>query len=157
MQCRAIFEAACTVQKEGKTVKPEIMIPLVGMPKELTEQKAIVDRVAQEVFKETGVKVEYMTGTMIEVPRAAVVADKIAETAEFFSFGTNDLTQMTFRILARRCRQIHRRVYEARDSEVRSVPGTGPGRRGRADEDGVREGADDASEPQGRNLRRARR
>jgi pyruvate,orthophosphate dikinase len=96
MQCRAIFEAACKVQKEGKTVKPEIMIPLVGMPKELIEQKAIVDRVAQEVFKETGVSVDYMTGTMIELPRAAVVADAIAETAEFFSFGTNDLTQTTF-------------------------------------------------------------
>ncbi len=96
MQCRAIFEAACVVQKEGKTVKPEIMIPLVGMPKELQEQKAIVDRVAQEVFTQKGMRVEYMTGTMIELPRAAVVADKIAETAEFFSFGTNDLTQTTF-------------------------------------------------------------
>jgi pyruvate, orthophosphate dikinase len=96
MQCRAIFEAACKVQKEGKTVKPEIMIPLVGIPKELQEQKAIVDRVAQEVFGQTGVKVEYLVGTMIELPRAAVVAEKIAETAEFFSFGTNDLTQTTF-------------------------------------------------------------
>ncbi len=96
MQCRAIFEAACKVQEEGKIVKPEIMIPLVGLPKELEEQKAIVDRVAQEVFTQTGVKVEYMVGTMIELPRAAVVADKIAETAEFFSFGTNDLTQTTF-------------------------------------------------------------
>ena len=96
MQCRAIFEAACKLQKEGKTVKPEIMIPLVGVPKELEEQKAIVDRVAQEVFAQTGAKVEYMVGTMIELPRAIVVADKIAETAEFFSFGTNDLTQTTF-------------------------------------------------------------
>jgi pyruvate,orthophosphate dikinase len=96
MQCRAIFEAAVAVQKEGKTVKPEIMIPLVGVPRELQEQKAIVDRVAQEVFSKAGVKVEYMTGTMIELPRAAIVADKIAETAEFFSFGTNDLTQTTF-------------------------------------------------------------
>jgi pyruvate,orthophosphate dikinase len=96
MQCRAIFEAACKLKKEGKTVKPEIMIPLVGIPKEFQEQKAIVDRVAQEVFSQTGVKVEYMVGTMIELPRATVVADKIAETAEFFSFGTNDLTQTTF-------------------------------------------------------------
>jgi pyruvate,orthophosphate dikinase len=96
MQCRAIFEAAVAVQKEGKTVKPEIMIPLVGVPRELQEQKAIVDRVAQEVFSKAGVKVEYMTGTMIELPRAAIVADKSAETAEFFSFGTNDLTQTTF-------------------------------------------------------------
>src|SRR5438874_755908 len=96
MQCRAIFEAACKLRKEGKTVKPEIMIPLVGLPRELQEQKAIVDRVAQEVFSQTGVKVEYMVGTMIELPRAVVVADKIAEAAEFFSFGTNDLTQTTF-------------------------------------------------------------
>ncbi|HYR85991.1 MAG TPA: pyruvate, phosphate dikinase [Terriglobia bacterium] len=96
MQCRAIFEAAVKVQKEGKTVKPEIMIPLVGLPRELQEQKAIVDRVAQEVFSKAGTKVEYLTGTMIELPRAVVVADKIAEIAEFFSFGTNDLTQTTF-------------------------------------------------------------
>jgi pyruvate,orthophosphate dikinase len=96
MQCRAIFEAAVKVQKEGKTVKPEIMIPLVGLPKEFDEQKAIVDRVANEVFGQGGTKVEYMVGTMIELPRACVVADKVAETAEFFSFGTNDLTQTTF-------------------------------------------------------------
>src|SRR5882724_1715447 len=96
MQCRAIFEAAVKVQKEGKTVKPEIMIPLVGVPRELQEQKKIVDRVAQEVFGKAKAKVEYTTGTMIELPRASVVADQIAETAEFFSFGTNDLTQTTF-------------------------------------------------------------
>jgi pyruvate,orthophosphate dikinase len=96
MQCRAIFEAACAVQKSGTPVKPEIMIPLVGMPKELSEQKTIVDQVAGDVFKETGVKVEYTTGTMIELPRAAIVADEIAEVGEFFSFGTNDLTQTTF-------------------------------------------------------------
>src|SRR5437773_403999 len=71
MQCRAIFEAACTLHKEGKTVKPEIMIPLVGLPKEFEEQKAIVDRVAKNVFTETGAKVAYMVGTMIELPRAA--------------------------------------------------------------------------------------
>src|SRR5207249_9777217 len=89
VQCWAIFEAACKLQKEGRTVKPEIMIPLVGLPKEFEEQKAIVDRVAQEVFTQTGAKVEYTVGTMIELPRAVVGADKIAESAEFFSFGTN--------------------------------------------------------------------
>src|SRR5436309_4550386 len=96
MQCRSIFEAACKLQKEGRTVQPEIMIPLVGLPKEFEEQKAIVDRVAEEVFTQTGAKVEYTVGTMVELPRTVVVADKIAESAEFFSFGTNDLTQTTF-------------------------------------------------------------
>ncbi len=96
MQVRAIIEAACTVQGEGLTVRPEIMIPLVGHPRELEEQKAIVDRVSEEVFVERGVRVEFLIGTMIELPRAAVVADKIAESAQFFSFGTNDLTQTAF-------------------------------------------------------------
>ena len=96
MQARAIFEAAVKVTKEGKKVIPEIMIPLVGSQKELALQKEIVDRVAGEVFAKAGTKVKYMVGTMIEVPRAALVADEIAQVAEFFSFGTNDLTQTTF-------------------------------------------------------------
>ena len=96
MQTRAILEAACKLQKEGLKVVPEIMIPLVGHVKELRDQKAIVDRVAAEVMKEKGVKVKYLVGTMIEVPRGAIVADHIAQEAQFFSFGTNDLTQMTF-------------------------------------------------------------
>ena len=96
MQVRAIIEAACTVHGEGMTVRPEIMVPLVGHPRELEEQKAIVDRVSEDVFVERGVRVEFLTGTMIELPRAAVVADKIAESAQFFSFGTNDLTQTAF-------------------------------------------------------------
>ncbi len=96
MQARAIFEAAIEMKKKGVKVKPEIMIPLVSVKKELDMQKEIVDRVAKEVFKEKGMKVNYLVGTMIELPRAAVTADKIAETAEFFSFGTNDLTQTTF-------------------------------------------------------------
>ncbi len=93
MQVRAIFEAAAAV---GKRAIPEIMIPLVGTVKEFTELKEMTDRVAKEVHSETKKKIDYMVGTMIEVPRAALVADAIAEHAEFFSFGTNDLTQMTF-------------------------------------------------------------
>jgi len=96
MQTRAIIEAACQLAKEGTKVVPEIMIPLVGLVKELRDQKAIVDRVAADVMKEKGVKVKYLVGTMIEVPRGAVTADEIAHEAEFFSFGTNDLTQLTF-------------------------------------------------------------
>jgi pyruvate,orthophosphate dikinase len=96
MQARAIFEAAARLHKEGLKVVPEVMIPLVGIVKELRDQKAIVDRVAAEVMKEQGVKIKYLVGTMIEVPRGAVTADEIASEAQFFSFGTNDLTQLTF-------------------------------------------------------------
>jgi pyruvate,orthophosphate dikinase len=96
MQARAIFEAACEVAKEGKTPLPEVMIPLVGIDKELIAQRDIVERIAQEVIKKEGVEIEYKIGTMIEVPRGALTAGDIAKTAEFFSFGTNDLTQMTF-------------------------------------------------------------
>jgi pyruvate,orthophosphate dikinase len=96
MQARAILEAACQVSREGKAVKPEIMIPLVGIKKELEMQAQVVREVAEKVFAEQGGRVEYRIGTMIELPRAALVADQIAEVAEFFSFGTNDLTQTTF-------------------------------------------------------------
>src|SRR5206468_1732861 len=96
MQARAIFEAAVAVAKQGIKVKPEVMIPLTGTLKEMANQAAIVRRVADEVFKEKGTKVDYLVGTMIELPRAALVADEIAKEAEFFSFGTNDLTQTTF-------------------------------------------------------------
>jgi pyruvate,orthophosphate dikinase len=96
MQTRAIMEAACKLNKEGLKVVPEIMIPLVGDVRELRDQKAIVDRVCAEVIKETGVKVKYLVGTMIEVPRGALTADEVAREAQFFSFGTNDLTQMAF-------------------------------------------------------------
>lgn len=93
MQARAIFEAACNVQKAGIKVEPEVMIPLVGFLPELQAQAKIVHDAAQKVFAEKGVKVEYLVGTMIELPRACVVADQIAKDAQFFSFGTNDLTQ----------------------------------------------------------------
>jgi len=93
MQARAVFEAAAEVQKEGIKVKPEVMIPLVGFKRELDLQVEVVHRVAAEVQKEKKVKLSYLVGTMIEVPRGALTADEIAQTAEFFSFGTNDLTQ----------------------------------------------------------------
>jgi len=95
MQARAVFEAAAEVQKKGIKCKPEIMIPLVGYPKELQLQLEVVHRVAAEVAKEKKIKVNYLVGTMIEIPRAALVADEIAKDAQFFSFGTNDLTQTT--------------------------------------------------------------
>src|SRR5205807_258262 len=95
MQARAIFEAASEVQRKGIKVRPEIMIPLVGFPRELELQIDIVRRVADEVAKEKKTKFNYLVGTMIEVPRAALLADEIARDAEFFSFGTNDLTQTT--------------------------------------------------------------
>src|SRR5579862_1039897 len=95
MQSRAVFEAAADVQKSGVKVHPEIMIPLVGFKKELDLQVEVVHRVAQQVMKEKGVKLNYLVGTMIEVPRGALTADEIAQSAEFFSFGTNDLTQTT--------------------------------------------------------------
>jgi pyruvate,orthophosphate dikinase len=98
MQVRAILEAACIVKNKGADPHPEIMIPLVGSVEEMRNQAVIVRRVAEEVFKEKGVTVDYKVGTMIELPRAALTADQIAEEAEFFSFGTNDLTQTTFGI-----------------------------------------------------------
>jgi len=98
MQARAIFEAACEVKAEGIEVRPEVMIPLVGFLTEFRDQEKVIRAQAEAVFKEKGVTVEYLVGTMIEVPRAAVCADKIAEGAEFFSFGTNDLTQTTLGI-----------------------------------------------------------
>ena len=94
MQSRAVFEAAAEITKQGKTIIPEVMIPLVGNAKEFTHQKQIVDTIAEKVKQEQNINFQYKLGTMIEVPRGAITADKIAEHAEFFSFGTNDLTQM---------------------------------------------------------------
>ncbi len=96
MQARAIIEAACDVVRKGKKVVPEIMVPLVGIGKELTNQKELIVATAEEVMKKKGVTVEYSIGTMIELPRAVIIADEIAREAEFFSFGTNDLTQTTY-------------------------------------------------------------
>ena len=96
MQTRAILSAACELKKEGKNPMPEIMVPLIGILYELKQQKEIIQRVAKEVFAEYGIEVEFEIGTMIEIPRAALTADRIATEAQYFSFGTNDLTQMTF-------------------------------------------------------------
>jgi len=96
MQARAILEAACICKRNGVEVLPEIMLPLIADEKELHELKKLIDDVAAQVFLEMGVEVPYQVGTMVEVPRAAVIADKLARDAEYFSFGTNDLTQMTF-------------------------------------------------------------
>ena len=96
MQTRAILSAACELKKEGKNPMPEIMVPLIGILYEPKQQKEIIQRVAKEVFAEYGIEVEFEIGTMIEIPRAALTADRIATEAQYFSFGTNDLTQMTF-------------------------------------------------------------
>ena len=96
MQTRAILSAACELKKEGHDPMPEIMVPLIGILYEFKQQKEIIQKVAKEVFAEYGIEVEYEIGTMIEIPRAALTADRIATEAQYFSFGTNDLTQMTF-------------------------------------------------------------
>jgi pyruvate,orthophosphate dikinase len=109
MQSRAIFTAAVRCQQRGIVVHPEVMIPLVGFATELEAQEAIVRRVADEVFDDHGVRIDYLVGTMVELPRAALQADTLAETAEFFSFGTNDLTQTTLGL--------------SRDDSARFLPG----------------------------------
>ncbi|MCL6646294.1 MAG: pyruvate, phosphate dikinase, partial [Dehalococcoidia bacterium] len=96
MQVRAIFEAACELKREGVNARPEVMIPLVGHVNELNRVRSQLEETARAVMAEQGLEVDYKFGTMIEVPRAALTADEIAESAEFFSFGTNDLTQLTF-------------------------------------------------------------
>jgi len=106
MQARAIFEAAAEAKKQGVEAKPEVMIPLVGDVRELALQKEIVNRVAAEVFQAKGVKVDYLVGTMIELPAAALSAAEIAKEAQFFSFGTNDLTQTTFGLSRDDCGKI---------------------------------------------------
>ena len=156
MQTRAIIEAACQLAKEGIKVVPEIMIPLVGHVKELRDQKAIVDRVAAEVMKEQGVKIKYLVGTMIEVPRGAMTADEIAAEAQFFSFGTNDLTQLTFGFSRD---DIGKFLGAYQDKKIldkdpfATIDTVGVGQLVAM---GVRRGAR-AARPQDRHLRRARR
>ena len=96
MQTKAILGAAIQLKKEGFDPRPEIMVPLVGTYKELEQQQAVIRAAAKQVFAEEGMEIEFKLGTMIEIPRAALTADKIAKYADYFSFGTNDLTQMTF-------------------------------------------------------------
>jgi len=130
MQARAIFEAACEVQKEGKKVLPEIMIPLVSHVNELKAQAKIVRETAEEAMKKIGVKVKYTVGTMIELPRAALTADEIATVAEFFSFGTNDLTQTTFGLSRDDAGKFLYYYYEndvLKDDPFQSVDQTGVG------------------------------
>ena len=152
MQTRAIIEAAMNVRAAGIPVHVEIMVPLVGNHKELRYQKNIIDRTAEQVFSERNDKIDYMVGTMIEVPRAAVTANQIAEVAQFFSFGTNDLTQMTLGF----SRDDIGKSGEGHPEE-RSVPDPRPQRRGPAHPRGRIQGPRHAREPQVRHLRRARR
>ena len=158
MQARAIFEAAAEVQKKGIKVTPEVMIPLVGFKKELDLQVEIVHRVAEEVQAEKKVKINYLVGTMIEVPRGAITADEIAKTAEFFSFGTNDLTQTTLGMSRDDSGLLPAALRGAGDREEQSVRhastragvGVAHGDRGRAR-------PQNAAGHQARHLRRARR
>ena len=153
MQARAIFEAAVDCTKKGIKVLPEVMIPLVATVKEMANQGAIVRRVADEVFKEKGTKIDYMVGTMIELPRAALVADEIAKEAEFFSFGTNDLTQTTFGFSRDDVNKVLPTYLAEGISEAGSVRGAGSGRRRTTGEDGDRARTQDAFELEGRHLR----
>jgi pyruvate,orthophosphate dikinase len=158
MQVRAILEAAIHVKKEGIDVHPEIMVPLAGHVNELKWVKDIVDRVAQEVFAENGGTVEFKYGSMIEIPRAALTADELATVAEFYSFGTNDLTQTTFGMSRDDAEvQVPHRVHRAGRAARQPLPDAGPGRRGQAGQDVRRTGPPDAPRDAHGHLRRARR
>ena len=158
MQARAIFEAAVEAGKRtGKPVVPEVMVPLIATKAEFDLVKARIDAMAQAVQKETGAKLDYQVGTMIELPRAALMAGEIAQTAEFFSFGTNDLTQTTFGISRDDAASLPRHLHRARHPARRSVRVDRPRRRRRAGPDRRRARPQGAQEPQARHLRRARR
>ena len=157
MQARAILEAACRVKKEGIDVKPEIMIPLVGHVNELADQAKVVRDVAKKVFESEGVTVDFLVGTMIELPRAALTADEIAREAEFFSFGTNDLTQTTFGLSRDDAGKflpdyVRREILPADPFEKLDQGGVG-----KLVKMGVELGRSTRAGPQGRHLRRARR
>ncbi len=162
MQVRAIIEAAIEVKKKGKSVLPEIMIPLVGVVEELAILKKRAIAVAEECMKKAGVKVEYQIGTMIELPRACIAADKIAEEAEFFCFGTNDLTQMTFGFSRDDIKgfmptYLKEKILPIDPFQTIDVNGVGE-----LMEIGIQKGRDEPQgearpAPEGRHLRRARR
>ena len=157
MQARAVFEAAAIVQKEGIKVQPEVMIPLVGFKKELDLQVEIVHRVAREVQAEQKVKLNYLVGTMIEVPRGALTADEIAQSAEFFSFGTNDLTQTGLGMSRDDSGSFLPHYAEleiVKKNPFATIDQTGVGQ---LVEIAVDEGPGDAAGHQARHLRRARR
>ena len=157
MQARAVFEAAADAKKKGYKAKPEIMIPLVGFKKELDLQVEVVHEVARKVQAERKTKINYSVGTMIEVPRGALTADEIAETAEFFSFGTNDLTQTTLG-MSRDDSGSFLPPYEeleiVKKNPFATIDQTGVGA---ADADRGREGPQDPPGHQAGHLRRARR
>ena len=158
MQVRAILEAAIHVKKEGVDVHPEIMVPLAGHVNELKYIKEIVDRVAAEVFAENGTTVDFKYGSMIEVPRAALTADEMAEVAEFYSFGTNDLTQTTFGMSRDDAESKFLMEYiEKGILPDESVPAVGPRRRRQVDRDDRQAGPHDAPGHAHGHLRRARR
>ena len=153
MQCRAIFEAAIQVKGERKQVTLEIMVPLVSVSEELAQQAELIHEVARQVMGEHGMKFEYEVGTMIELPRACLTADKIAQHASFFSFGTNDLTQTTFGLEPRRLRSLSAFVRRSQDSLRRPFPGARPRRRGRTGTPGRRTRPQRKARSEGRHLR----
>ena len=131
MQARAIFEATVEIAKTGATVVPEIMIPLVSARREVELVKTNIDAVAAAVRRRSGVNFDYKLGVMVETPRAALRAGEIAQHASFLSFGTNDLTQMTYGLSRRRCRALHEHLCPAGRFPRRSVPHAGRGWGGR--------------------------
>ena len=157
MQARAILEAACKLKKDGIDCHPEIMIPLAGYKTEFDNQEAVVRETAAKVFEEQGTDVDYMVGTMIEVPRAALTADEIAQKAEFFSFGTNDLTQTTLGISRDDYKGFITDYLEKDIMPSRSIPDGRHGRCRQAHEDGCRRRTQHPQRSQDRHLRRTRR
>ena len=157
MQARAIFEAAVSVKKSGGDPHLEIMVPLIGSIEEMRNQASLVRKIAEQVFKEKGSKVDYMVGTMIELPRAALTADQIAEEAEFFSLRHQRPDPDHVRHLARRHQPLPARVPQGRHLQAGSIRHPRSGWRRQPGEDGHRQGTQHPAHAQGRHLRRTRR